>query len=236
MNRLARHAAFTLAAIASAVATTTAVRAETVFNLTTDFVFCQDVFPPPQPGLPPVPGGGICTPSPESPAGVGEFPWVDRTYWRTVLYYYSFTYSDDGQPRGDSTFESATLSFTPQQAGVSYQINVLGAPADAFSIVSGPALVLGNNDHPDSFSGTIRVDVTRGGATPGVSFGGITPVLSIDSAPDGGITPVPEPSTYALMMAGLGVLGWKTRQRRREGRLDSAQSRRQRFQIGREQL
>jgi hypothetical protein len=150
------------------------------------------------------------------------------------LYYYSFTYSDDGQPTGDSTFESATLSFTPPQAGVSYQITVLGAPADAFSIVSGPALVLGSNDHPDSFSGTIRVDVT--GGTPGLSFGGITPVLSIDSAQDGGITPVPEPSTYALLMAGLGVLGWKTRQRRREARLGSAQSRRQRFQIGRELL
>lgn len=219
MNRQARHAAFALAAIASAVATTTAVRAATVFDLTTEVVFCQEVFPPPQPGLPPLPGGGFCTPSPESPVGVGAFPWVGGlTYWRNVLYYYSFTYSDDGLSTGDSTFESARLSFTPQQPGaVSYAIHVQGAPADAFSIEGGPALVLGSNDHPDSFSGTIRVDVTSAGSGPGVFFGGITPVLSIDSASDGGIAPIPEPSTYVLLLAGLGVLGWTARRRSRRG-------------------
>ena len=79
-----------------------------------------------------------------------------------MLYFYRFTYSDDGQPTGDSTFESATLSFTPQQRGGlgASSIYVQGAPADAYSIESGPALVLGSNDHPDSFSGTIRVEVT----------------------------------------------------------------------------
>jgi PEP-CTERM motif len=213
MNRHARHAAFALAVMASAVATTTAVRAETFFDLTTEFVFCQEVFPPPQPGLPPGLGGGFCTPSPESPVGLGEFPWVGgRTYWRNVFYYYRFTYSDDGQATGDSTFESATLSFTPQQTGVSYQIDVLGATADALSIVNGPALVLGSNDHPDSFSGTIRVYVTNRDSR-GVLFGGITPVLSIDSASDGGVAPIPEPSTFVLSLAGLGAIGWMARRR-----------------------
>ena len=132
-----------------------------------------------------------------------------------MLYYYSFTYSDEGRPTGSSTFESATLSFTPLQAGVSYQIDVRGAPADAFSIAGGPELVLGSNDHPDSFSGTIRVDVTRAGGGPGVLLGGITPVLTIDSASDGGVAPIPEPSTCALTLACLGAIGlWAQRTRR----------------------
>ena len=38
-------------------------------------------------------------------------------------------------------------------------------------------------------------------------FRGITPVLSIDSASDGGIAPIPEPSTFALSLAGLGAIG-----------------------------
>ena len=48
-----------------------------------------------------------------------------------------------------------------------------------------------------------------------VRYAGFEQTGGVPVTPGDGIPPIPEPQTYALMLAGLGVIGWAARRRRR---------------------
>jgi hypothetical protein len=210
--------------LALGAATVGAVRAETTFVLTIEMISCVEVS-----WYPGAPHTGVksspCFPRLASPFEIGVFQLpgtTDFSHSRYLSYTFNYTYSDDGLAAGNGSFESATLAFRPQvlesSGSFATSIDVVGAPADAFAFVWGPphgyALVLGDNDHPDSFSGTLRVDLRPGGGSGSTLIGGLEPVLSLVSVTDGGVPPIPEPSTYALLLAGLGAIGvWAQRKR-----------------------
>jgi hypothetical protein len=210
--------------LALGAATVAAAHAETTFVLTIEMISCVEVSW--HPGAPnPSEHSSLCFPSLASPFEIGVFQLpgtTDFSHARHLTYTFNYTYSDDGLAAGNGSFESATLSFRPQvlesSGSFATSIDVFGAPADAFAFVwggpRGTALVLGDNDHPDSFSGRLRVELHPSGGSGSTWIGGLEPVLSLVSVPDGGVPPIPEPSTIALMLAGLGAIGvWAQRKR-----------------------
>ena len=58
------------------------------------------------------------------------------------------------------------------------------------------------------FSGTVYMSV-RDAATPGIAYSVFGTVV-FSGQP---VSPVPEPASYAMFLAGLGLLGWRRRQR-----------------------
>lgn len=64
-------------------------------------------------------------------------------------------------------------------------------------------------------SGFYSIDLMTGAASLVGEFGAATPLLAGMTAV--GVTPVPEAETYALMLAGLGLLGWQVNRRKRGG-------------------
>ena len=201
-----------------------AAHAETTFVMTIETISCVEVS-----WHPGAPNTGVksslCFPSLASPFEIGVFQLpgtTDFSHTRYLSYMFNFTYSDDGRATGNESFESATLSFRPQvlasSGSFATSIDVFGAPADAFAFVwggpRGTALVLGDNDHPDSFSGRLRVELHPSGGSGSILIGGLEPVLSLISVPDDGVPPIPEPPTVALILAGLGAIGvWAQRKR-----------------------
>lgn len=108
----------------------------------------------------------------------------------------SVLYSDD------FTFSSSTLCPTSESrcawnaaslsfTGTAYGVSFFGVPSD-FAIDN---LTLGQADPLSPLNG--------GGGQPPI------------------VTPIPEPSTYALMAAGLGVVAWVARRRRRDAELSA---------------
>jgi len=139
-----------------------------------------------------------------------------------------YQYSDDGLPLPGAGFffqlnaTGTSVLHVDHEAGALYanSNNCTGSTACLLSsavTVGGntgfPPLVLGFNDTPDQLSGRIAVSgsmsVAANAATPESRdiFIGWT-AISIS-----GVTPIPEPETYALMLAGLGALTLASRRR-----------------------
>jgi hypothetical protein len=129
---------------------------------------------------------------------------------------------------------SLTNNFT-SLAGESFVATVLAAIGDATSFLdlafstsfAGSGLdisfactdALGCDDVGAGESRSFRVDIT--GVSAGIYdfsvFARGVDAVELDSITvTGGVVAVPEPSTYALMLGGLGVVGWMTHRRRRQ--------------------
>lgn len=82
--------------------------------------------------------------------------------------------------------------------------------------VSGPiAVVIGNNDAPDDLTGSISFSVAAGISSSWVGPDTRTAYVSVWSREFSPVNAVPEPSTYALMLAGLLSVGFVARHRSR---------------------
>jgi hypothetical protein len=124
---------------------------------------------------------------------------------------------------------------TVQQGGRFYSATQIGAqqigPGDwaSFDFTSfdaGDWLELNTNATPDfSAAGSVLnfgFRISIGGSCPPTSPGscaGPSTISGLDNfrfelQPDATVTPVPEPGTWALMLAGLGLTGWAARRRR----------------------
>jgi hypothetical protein len=118
------------------------------------------------------------------------------------------------------------VSFVPLNLGSSgssvegfyaaaYPNNIQKADASQFTPYLGDAIVTGETGHQvwdiHYNSGTSTFDVTELGLFPAQPEDGIFVTADIIQAP------VPEPTTYALMFAGLGVVGAVVRRRKSQG-------------------
>lgn len=142
-----------------------------------------------------------------------------------------YQYSDDGLPLPPG------LWAFPGNPGVTYRVSgeagalyfysnrcssfleCIGRPADridTFNRGSEP-LILGNNDVPDSLTGELHLEATSGELATW-PFGGVVRTAFLDASGRtiSGIAPaVPEPASYALMLAGLAAVGAAARRHRR---------------------
>lgn len=60
------------------------------------------------------------------------------------------------------------------------------------------------------------VGVTFAGTAKSIDFGGTAGNVAFDNITFGSVTPVPEASTYAMLLAGLGLLGFVSRRRNKQ--------------------
>jgi len=118
--------------------------------------------------------------------------------------------------------EPSTLTFTG--AGVSYvsflwgspdtynrlRVNTTGGFVDFTAMSLGFAVTNGNQ----SFSQYVQFQATGLNQITGLVFTN-TPSINAFETANYSITPIPEPETYALMLAGLGALGFIARRRKR---------------------
>jgi hypothetical protein len=137
-----------------------------------------------------------------------------------------WTYDDDGlaldRPQAFQTdaFGSVRI-LTHESAGVFVISNLCQGrscsyPPDRIDSFSGPnAVILGDNDVPDELTGERTFFASSGVAADWFApaqrnaFLGIAVAFAYD-----GVNPVPELSTWALMLAGLGAAAWKGLRRR----------------------
>jgi hypothetical protein len=101
--------------------------------------------------------------------------------------------------------------------GVTYTSYTVGAPLDAgfdYTLAYGDYLAGGGTPYRLDLEGavgsTVALTLTRGGQWTFVSE-----VDFLESEGGGGVTPVPEPAAWALMIAGFGGAGAAVRRRRR---------------------
>lgn len=114
------------------------------------------------------------------------------------------------------------LSFVPLNLGDSgnplegfyaanYAVNVIKADASDFSAYKGDAVITGENDHKMYHifwdSAHNKFDTSVIGTFPNQPEDGIFLTSAI-------LNPVPEPETYAMLLAGLGILGFVARRRK----------------------
>lgn len=139
----------------------------------------------------------------------------------------AYTYHDDGLPLDrQAGFQMDTSGFQMryfdhEAAGVGFysstcQDRYCHPYAEWTETFSGPVRVLlGDNDVPDDLTGRIGFSVTAGvnSAWPGAETR--TAFISAWSMEFSPVNAVPEPSTYALMLAGLMSMGFLAR---RQGR------------------
>ncbi len=119
----------------------------------------------------------------------------------TDLYYINT--STDTLQFAPGAFNAPTISTV---GSLNLPFDVLSA--NGFEIVGGgPALAVLNLDDGTGASGLYSINLATGGAVLRSSFAGTVNGLAFTTAP------VPEPETYALMLAGLGVVGYITRRR-----------------------
>ena len=143
----------------------------------------------------------------------------------------TFSSNVGGASVGFGGFATATV----QQGGRFYSATQIGvqqirpgdwASFDFTSVDAGDWLELDTNARPDfSTAGGVMsfgFRISIGGACPPTATGNCAgpSILSgldnfrFDLQPAAAVTPVPEPGTWALMLAGLGLTGWAARRRR----------------------
>ncbi len=150
------------------------------------------------------------TPSFSALAQPGESVYVSATL--------NYTYSDDGlrldRPWGYQVDGSGLrVQFVEYESAGLYLVSSdcrgrsCPRPTDVTSSFNGPfLLLLGNNDTPDSFSGQQRFTATSGVSANWPFAGTRTAFMAISAQMVQSVTPIPEPQTWALMLAGLGAL------------------------------
>ncbi len=121
------------------------------------------------------------------------------------------------------SFDDMFLLFTPPPDAVDVQFSFTAGSGVSFS--SFTIDYLGGGGSPIAFTGTvtssgISIDIPAGlpsGAyqvdVVGTAVAGSTYTGSVSVTTEGA-APVPEPSSYALLAAGLGAVGWILRRRR----------------------
>lgn len=152
------------------------------------------------------------SPSFSALAQPGEFVYVSATL--------NYTYSDDGlrldRPWAYQLDESGLrVQVVEYESAGLYLISndcrgrSCARPPDVVNSFDGPfLLLLGNNDTPDLFSGQQRFTATSGVAADWFFASTRTAFMAVNAQVVQSVTPIPEPQTWALMLAGLGALTW----------------------------
>ena len=139
----------------------------------------------------------------------------------------SYTYSDDGLPLDQLGFfqtdafghgrsvdhEAAVIFMTSNQCLSRFCLLFRNDPAiiDTFSGPTG--LIFGDNAVPDEASGVVGFFASAGVPSTQLSGGTRLAFFHASATTFSGVPPVPEPSTYVLMLAGLALLGVAARRR-----------------------
>jgi hypothetical protein len=175
---------------------------------------------------------GITTSVPCDPAGWS--PTLEPGWSALMTATIGYSYADDGlrfdHPRQiqvntrsfvDAPFEFAVLyaetsnSDCARFSGNADHCDGLSVPYDAyFGQYHFPPLFISNNDHAEDVSGQITVTTGWKWDPPSAFYGQgytLTPNLFVSTY--GFADAVPEPSTWALMLGSLAVLGWRVRRR-----------------------
>jgi hypothetical protein len=144
-----------------------------------------------------------------------------------------FTYTDDGlslgsptalnpgellragQPAPFVTFEAGVLWIDVSSASSLYSVSAFAQASDPNGITARDGYILfGDNDHPDSFTGTISLVLSGPSTSTGLPYTS----ARIDNVDVGArlasVPAIPEPSTYALMGVGLAAIAagaWRRR-------------------------
>jgi hypothetical protein len=129
----------------------------------------------------------------------------------------SFAYLGKSDDAGSGPFvsnlnnaTSGTLTFDVAQTGL-FAVSLKAGEAFSVYLFDGGDAGLLSID----FS-TLGVQVNENGIGAGLSHASLIDVNGGVSPPGGGVTPpIPEPETYALMLAGLGLVGFVAARRRR---------------------
>ena len=154
-------------------------------------------------------GAGAATiPGATPVAGTTNVTWVAGSFTDTVLGSFSFL--------GASNFSGnvgSLSTFTAIFNGQTQQFNLPSINFTKVSLYSGDTEKASSSTSSFSFAnlagGNYTLKVT--GNVQGVGFGG-TPAIG-GALAQYQVTPVPEPETYAMLLAGLGVMGAIARRR-----------------------
>jgi hypothetical protein len=106
----------------------------------------------------------------------------------------------------------SSISFDPTISGLNFSsaaLNGINILTGTVPLGGGSASIVGITE-PFNFSGPLSLHV-MGNALDNSSYGGGITVLASASTPP--LSPVPEPETYAMMLAGLGLLGFAARRK-----------------------
>jgi PEP-CTERM motif len=133
----------------------------------------------------------------------------------------SYTYSDDGLPleqpgffqtdafgHGRSVDHEAAVIFMTSNLCLSRLCLLTGGRPDLLDTFSGPTgLIFGENAVPDEASGAVGFFASAGVPSTQLSGGTRFAFFHASVTTFSGVPAIPEPGTYALMLAGLALLG-----------------------------
>jgi hypothetical protein len=140
----------------------------------------------------------------------------------------NYTYHDDGLTLAQPSYFQADPSgfdvrvFDHEAGALTFFLTnacssrYCSRPPHLLDSFNGPyTIVLGDNDVPDDLSGELTVTATSGIAASWFVPENRTAFFVIGPTTFEGVTPAPEPATYALMLAGLAMVSAAARRRRR---------------------